>query len=94
MPFFEDAGNERAFEWGRRDEEYKLKKWVNETFELHDKDKNNVLDKEELKELLFKKEVYDFNEKYRIKKWFHATFGLKNEDEVHDYMGIEDDIFE
>ncbi len=94
MPFFEDAQNERVFEWGRRDEDYKLKKWVDETFQFHDTDKSNSLDKDELRDLLIKKEVSDFNEKYKIKKWFHETFGLKNEEETHDYMGIEDEIFE
>jgi hypothetical protein len=94
MPFFEDTENEQPFDWGRRDEEYKLKKWVNEIFELYDTDKNNVLDKEELKEVLFNKEKSDFAEKYKIKKWFHATFGLKYDEESHDFMGIEDEIFE
>ena len=92
MPFFDDE--EQGDDWERRENDFKLKKWVDETFNEYDKDKNNLLNREELKQILHDKEKRDFDEKYKMRNWFFQTFGLKDAGNESDFVSIDDEIFE
>ena len=93
MPFFE-VGDSDVDGIGKREEDFKLKKWVDQTFKVHDADKSDSLDKEELKTVLHEKEKNDHAENNKIKKWFYETFGLRDDENEGVYMGVDDEIFE
>ena len=103
MPIFEADQDGFEFRWERMEQNYRFKTWIEEVFAECDDNGDGVLDKDELRRMLERKERSEYEESVKIKKYFSAAcplpeknaknkqLAIENGDE---FPGIDNEVFE